>query len=1524
MQQHMHHHHNQQQPQHQRPNQHQEHSWLKVNKPDGAISSETTSMTLSPAPAYARMTTTTTTTTVTPRISGTLSVTSSASSGSSASGGSFYQQQHQLKNPHASPIISSTASQYSPTLSAFHQKPHYSTTVHSSSDIASIASDPSDITSQISVSAHRSNSLPEMTSSSSVFHSHHDTTRHRQFSQVLHAGDVVLHEKPDSNKLQLLPVKKNKKVFLVLTDTCVVYFKSAAKARAAGIQVSSTMLSSSSSGGSTKTRTSLEENNNNLPSPSVITTNGSKGALMITALNRIYAVHIVNTGAAESYTFRIEYTTDEEETKRAAAVVAQVSTFNELRQWISALRQATRDIAQEDAIVQQHHHLSPSERYATMDRIRKHNDIQDEMVMYKVVYKEKRRQSTNDLVPKDVFTTVIFAIGKYSFYLLPSASSSGTVINAIRESTHGRGNASSKLSNRKAAAAIIASASLANLERDRYGLLAISQIELLSDSKNEDDTFRLSVRQVGKPNMVIPLASTLCEDIIQKLRQAIDSLAPIRSTYKLRLPDHLINSGVVALNSASSYYYQAAVAKSANSDDPEYDEQFLQFELLLHAHCAAMNLNKSRFFYDISGPLDAKKLLLLPPNAINQSADCYSKHELIALFRSLWHNPFFKEINFAHHSLEELDLWLSNEQDGWAMHPRNTKGKTTNSVLANELYAVLVDTPSLTKLDLTDCHIGSSNHATLSPPSSLASIGIALQQKNDNGISTGGGGGVVTTRRESNYQGGGRLDRICIGKNQMSTSDIQEFVNGLHVRKGLKHLDIHDMNLHARQIEQILSTLLSYHPERLTYLDVSFTSSMPGVSPGLIEAILERCTQLKVLRLKGHRGLQFGQLVFKCQPSLMELDMSMMQHTDDDILQLTQWIRSWSCGRRNNSTTSSISNRSNSSSGSQYIGRTGSTSSSSSNKIVSNSSSSTVDSSSAPIITTASTQQEKNKNQQHVLGLDDCGLHGGHLRDIMQCIHPSGNVHVSFNGNPVLKDVVHLPKLFPVFMNGTRGPTSMALGRIEWEENSLRELFDCLRDNQTLTRLDLAQSGFVLGTGHSVSNDMVRVLTRLFERNTTLKDLSFRSSAPLLGKAITQALVGLKHNRHLERLDLTGLELGDAGIQAMADVLEHNRTLQELHIDQNMTSIQGFRAMTTAIPKSGLIELSRPYKDLRYQLQTLRDTIAGLIQSENEMQWFIIHSTQASETRRTRSQLQMQNQTRRSAEASYSKITGVVNKMMQAVEENNKRHQDEQKSMRTLQMQAEYAAEELAIAQLRLQSTSSSSSPPETPSMPPTSSSSSNSRYTYYSAVDHNIGSNAGSPILTSRSQPLPGAMSESGSGGNYHITQSPLPSPPPPWNMSPSSSASTRHQQQYHQHPNHFRDSAATMISPMTPAEYQYFNTYPETPSSTGRSCTPDEYIHHYEEAFMSTSPSARTSTSTVVSSSITQHQTPAPPRRISNNTPTATSTPAPRRPPRRRHVTEPTIDENYDHPGFIDDFGIIVRQELGSIARNQHQQRF
>jgi hypothetical protein len=58
-------------------------------------------------------------------------------------------------------------------------------------------------------------------------------------------------------------------------------------------------------------------------------------------------------------------------------------------------------------------------------------------------------------------------------------------------------------------------------------------------------------------------------------------------------------------------------------------------------------------------------------------------------------------------------------------------------------------------------------------------------------------------------------------------------------------------------------------------------------------------------------------------------------------------------------------------------------------------------------------------------------------------------------------------------------------------------------------------------------------------------------SRPIITDAITSALIGLRHNSTLEKIDLTGLGMEDPGALALARVLKTNRGLKSILIDEN-------------------------------------------------------------------------------------------------------------------------------------------------------------------------------------------------------------------------------------------------------------------------------------------------------------------------------------------------------------------------------------
>lgn len=599
--------------------------------------------------------------------------------------------------------------------------------------------------------------------------------------------------------------------------------------------------------------------------------------------------------------------------------------------------------------------------------------------------------------------------------------------------------------------------------------------------------------------------------------------------------------------------------------------------------------------------------------------------------------------------MEELEQWTPTEDDAWGLARRSNVPKLENdTVLAYELYALLVSSPRLTKLDLTDCYIGHGNFKR--PTSALLAIGKALQQKTPNVA---------------------RIDRLCLGKNRMFGIDLQALMTGLETQKyGLRQLDVHECRLGQQQMEFLVSSLLLIRPERLEYLDLSSSHSPIAVSDGLLDNLFQRCAKLQVVNLRGHAEAPLEALLSLRRPGEPQLNreslatLSSLATTTSRIVRLDL-------------------------SGSKHL----------------------------DIGLLVLWMDNVSFNSVQTLHLDDCSLHGGHVRDLLVGITQSGNrdLHLSVAGNPLLKDVVHLPKLSSAFLKGD-GPRSISLARIEWEDSTLRELFECLRENQTIESLDLSDTVLV----DDLSADTERMLSSVFERNTVLKVLDMGYTLPVkqpmrrqsanIGKLVIRALDGLKNNISLEHLKLTGLLFGDVGAKALTRLLLRNHTLLGLSIDGNevgrhslisslivlnkhypfQITIDGFRELATIISnESSIIDLPRPRSDLRHQLAVLQDTITGSTQNENEMQWFIIHSTSSTESKRTKAQMQMQMQARQHAEISLRQIVPVVDSLIEAVQRNRKIYQEQEQRTMAMQMQAQNAAQELAVAQLRLQGASS-------------------------------------------------------------------------------------------------------------------------------------------------------------------------------------------------------------------------------------------
>lgn len=301
-------------------------------------------------------------------------------------------------------------------------------------------------------------------------------------------------------------------------------------------------------------------------------------------LSSVYAVQLVATSLC---TFRIEYL--HLQSGQALSHTLTADNEREAKQWVQALRKA----------VCVHHprmmdSISGTEKYAVLDRLAKQSDTfsnSDQVKIYKVVFKEKRYKIAGGDQPKEVFLPVIMAVGKFSFYFLPIS--------------------------------VLDDEYLKTVERDRFGVLSVHAIRY----DGLDDTVVIDVKQVGKSNRQLAFASTFCEDIIQYLHRSIESIIPGMATSLYdRVPDHIRHAQVVP------YTVPLDPEDEMTGHD---DEQVHSFNSTLRAYAAAMNMNKSRFNFTITGPLKAKSFTLLPPHEVGGTLPKYEKYELLAILRTI-------------------------------------------------------------------------------------------------------------------------------------------------------------------------------------------------------------------------------------------------------------------------------------------------------------------------------------------------------------------------------------------------------------------------------------------------------------------------------------------------------------------------------------------------------------------------------------------------------------------------------------------------------------------------------------------------------------------------------------------------------------------------------------------------------------------------------------------------------------------------------------------------------------------------
>jgi hypothetical protein len=161
----------------------------------------------------------------------------------------------------------------------------------------------------------------------------------------------------------------------------------------------------------------------------------------------------------------------------------------------------------------------------------------------------------------------------------------------------------------------------------------------------------------------------------------------------------------------------------------------------------------------------------------------------------------------------------------------------------------------------------------------------------------------------------------------------------------------------------------------------------------------------------------------------------------------------------------------------------------------------------------------------------------------------------------------------------SRTPSQLSMRAIEFRDESVfRKIISAFAANRTTRFLDMSQAGLP----GDASDDTCRALQKMFRENHTIVELDLsgddsRLAASKFGPGINAALLGLAHNSALQVLRMEKQKLGRLGASALAEVLLSNKTLTELHCDNNEIPLQGLTDIVDSLENTNTTLVYLPH-----------------------------------------------------------------------------------------------------------------------------------------------------------------------------------------------------------------------------------------------------------------------------------------------------------------------------------------------------------
>eukprot|EP00455_Lapot_gusevi_P003253 TRINITY_DN11333_c0_g1_i6.p1 TRINITY_DN11333_c0_g1~~TRINITY_DN11333_c0_g1_i6.p1 ORF type:complete len:717 (-),score=106.78 TRINITY_DN11333_c0_g1_i6:52-2202(-) len=164
---------------------------------------------------------------------------------------------------------------------------------------------------------------------------------------------------------------------------------------------------------------------------------------------------------------------------------------------------------------------------------------------------------------------------------------------------------------------------------------------------------------------------------------------------------------------------------------------------------------------------------------------------------------------------------------------------------------------------------------------------------------------------------------------------------------------------------------------------------------------------------------------------------------------------------------------------------------------------------------------------------------------------------------------------FAGMLSVNRTLTSLDLEQNQLGTRNAVLLFETLANSGSIRHVNFSKNGIGPAVGASIAN-------LLASPHQQLSTLRLQNNS--IGRGVLEFSLALRDNRTLLILDLEGNDIGDEGIEVIADSLLYNRTLTQLNVASNRIEVAGGQALAYALSQNNVLSVldlsQNPIKNL--------------------------------------------------------------------------------------------------------------------------------------------------------------------------------------------------------------------------------------------------------------------------------------------------------------------------------------------------------